>query len=184
MACTSVVAFPFLPTKENMKVCMFTLKKKILWTIVTLDASLVVTSASSQLITQDTVINMRNISFNSEGEDFDIEDRKYKWGETGKAEMCNLLRGVLDPRPMEDAVEKMEAEISFTTMSAAMDVGKPMSFKLLHRVRDCASNLKCIVVRLYIGKTKIINPQFKTTNKHMNPRIDFAGMDRNSQFSL
>ena len=91
-----------------------------------------------------------------------------------------LSRRVLDPWPMEDAVEKMEVEISFTTMSATMDVGKPMLFELLHKVRDCASNLKCIAVRLHIGKTKIINPQFKTTNKHMNPRIDFVGMDRNS----
>ena len=43
---------------------------------------------------------------------------------------------------MEDAMEKMEAEISFTNMSAATDVGKPRSFKLLHRVRECTSDLK------------------------------------------
>ncbi|GLJ34377.1 hypothetical protein SUGI_0691170 [Cryptomeria japonica] len=34
--------------------------------------------------------NMKNVRFISEGEDFDIEDRKYKWGETGEAEMCNM----------------------------------------------------------------------------------------------
>lgn len=34
--------------------------------------------------------NMKNVRFISEGEDIDIEDRKYKWGETGEAEMCNM----------------------------------------------------------------------------------------------
>ncbi|GLJ34389.1 hypothetical protein SUGI_0691410 [Cryptomeria japonica] len=34
--------------------------------------------------------NMRNATFISEGEDIDIQDRKYKWGELGEAEMCNM----------------------------------------------------------------------------------------------
>ncbi|GLJ33821.1 hypothetical protein SUGI_0679980 [Cryptomeria japonica] len=33
---------------------------------------------------------MRNVRFISEGEDIDIQDRKYKWGVTGIAEMCNM----------------------------------------------------------------------------------------------
>ncbi|GLJ34388.1 hypothetical protein SUGI_0691360 [Cryptomeria japonica] len=34
--------------------------------------------------------NMRNVRFISEEEDIDIKDRKYKWGEKGEAEMCNM----------------------------------------------------------------------------------------------
>ncbi|GLJ34369.1 hypothetical protein SUGI_0691060 [Cryptomeria japonica] len=34
--------------------------------------------------------SMRNVRFISEGENIDIENRKYKWGETGEAEMCNI----------------------------------------------------------------------------------------------
>ncbi|XP_057849508.2 uncharacterized protein LOC131060346 [Cryptomeria japonica] len=35
--------------------------------------------------------NMKNVRFISEGEDIDIENRKYKWGELGEAEMCNMF---------------------------------------------------------------------------------------------
>jgi hypothetical protein len=34
--------------------------------------------------------NMRNVKFISESEEIDIDDRKYAWGETGLAEMCNM----------------------------------------------------------------------------------------------
>ncbi|KAH9312709.1 hypothetical protein KI387_027744 [Taxus chinensis] len=34
--------------------------------------------------------NMRNVRFISEEEDNDIQDRKYKWGEKGEAEMCHI----------------------------------------------------------------------------------------------
>ncbi|XP_057831411.1 uncharacterized protein LOC131042113 [Cryptomeria japonica] len=35
--------------------------------------------------------NMRNTRFISEEEDINIGDRKYKWGEKGEAEMCNMF---------------------------------------------------------------------------------------------
>eukprot|EP01018_Ginkgo_biloba_P007841 Gb_06198 [translate_table: standard] len=34
--------------------------------------------------------NMRNVRFTSDREEFDIQDRKYTWGESGLAEMCNM----------------------------------------------------------------------------------------------
>ncbi|KAH9291385.1 hypothetical protein KI387_043423, partial [Taxus chinensis] len=34
--------------------------------------------------------NMRNVRFISDSEDIEIHDRKYKWGERGEAEMCNM----------------------------------------------------------------------------------------------
>ncbi|GLJ05713.1 hypothetical protein SUGI_0023780 [Cryptomeria japonica] len=36
-------------------------------------------------------INMRNARFISEEEAINIKDRKYKWGEKGEAEMCNMF---------------------------------------------------------------------------------------------
>ncbi|GLJ33423.1 hypothetical protein SUGI_0672620 [Cryptomeria japonica] len=34
--------------------------------------------------------NMKNVRFSSENENIEIQDRKYKWGETGDAEMCDV----------------------------------------------------------------------------------------------
>ncbi|GLJ30453.1 hypothetical protein SUGI_0602770 [Cryptomeria japonica] len=93
-ACANAVVFPFLPTKEIIKVLMFTQKKENYvhycgtrcqscgyFCQLPIDHSGL----------HDTVHdNMKNVRFISEGEDIDIQDHKYKWGETGEAEMCNM----------------------------------------------------------------------------------------------
>lgn len=55
--------------------------------------------------------NMRNVNFASDQEEFDIQGRKYVWGESSVAEMCNLHckaqgRGHIHliPSPMNDCL--------------------------------------------------------------------------------